>query len=79
MLVEYCLRKELCVSKTWFRREKKKMRLRMRENVTEIDLVLIRKVHLGFLRTVKAIHGEFQQALVVAGVDKKKQRMRSGR
>ena len=44
MLLEFCLEKELCVSNTWFRREKKcKVTFRMGENEKEIDFVLIKK------------------------------------
>ena len=44
ILLEVCLEKELCVSNTWFMREKKrKVTFRMGENETEIDFVLIQK------------------------------------
>ena len=46
MLLEFCLEKELCVSDTWFKREeKRKVTLRMGEDETEIDFVLIKKEH----------------------------------
>ena len=49
MFPELCLEKELCVSNTWFRREeKRKVTLRMGENETEIDFVLIKKEHRWF-------------------------------
>ena len=38
----------------------------------KIDFVLIRKEHWCFIQNVNAIPGEFQHALVVADVDKKK-------
>ena len=55
MSLEFCLDTELCVSNTWFKREeKRKVTLRMGENETEIDFVLIRK-HLSALQNLKAI------------------------
>ena len=46
MLLEFCQEKKLCVSSTWFMREEKtKVTIRMVENETEIDFVLIEKEH----------------------------------
>ena len=73
MLFEFCLEKELCVSNTWFQREKKRrVTFRMGENEKEIVFVLIKKEHRRFIRNEKAIPGEFQHALVIADVDKRK-------
>ena len=73
MLLEFSLVKELCVSNTWFKREEKmKATFRMGENVTEIDFLLIKKEHRQFIKKVKAISGEFQHALVIADIDKRK-------
>ena len=70
MLLEFCIEMELCVSNTWFRREeKRKVTFRMGENETEIDFVLMKKEHRRFIQNVKAIHGEFQHALVIADID----------
>ena len=44
----------------------------MGENETEIDFVLIKKEHRQFIQNIKTIHGEFQHALVIAGIDKRK-------
>ena len=44
---------------------------RMGENETEIDFVLIKNEHRQLIHNMKAIPGEFQHALVVAGIDKK--------
>ena len=44
----------------------------MGENETEIDFALIKKEHRQFVQNVKGIPGEFQHALVVADIDKKK-------
>ena len=44
-LVEYNLQKELCMSSTWFKEEKRKVKFRMGENETGIDLVLIKTEH----------------------------------
>ena len=72
MLLELCLEKELCVSNTRFKREeKRKVTLRMGENETAIDLVLIKGEHSPFLLNVMAMVGEFQRALLVADIDKK--------
>ena len=50
MLLEFCMEKELFVSNTWSKREaKRKMTLRIGENETEIDLVLTKKEHRGFI------------------------------
>ena len=49
-----------------------KVTYRMGENETEIDFVLIQKEHRRFIRNVKAIPGEFQHALVIADIDKRK-------
>ena len=69
MLSEFCLEKELCVSITWSKREeKRKVTFRMGENKTEIHLVLIKKKQ----RSVKATTGEFQHALVIDDIYKKK-------
>ena len=44
MLLEFCLEKELCVSNTRFKRkEKRRVIIRMGENETKINLVLIFK------------------------------------
>ena len=44
ILSEFCLKKELCVSNTWFKRDdKRKVTFRMGENETEIDFVLTKK------------------------------------
>ena len=60
MLLEFFLYKELCVSNTWFKREeKRKVTLRMDENETEIDFVLIKNEHHRFIQNVMTIHGEF--------------------
>ena len=73
MLLEYCLEKELCASNTWFKsEEKRKVIFRMGENETEIDFVLMKKEHQRFIQNMKAIPGEFQHALVVAAIDKRK-------
>ena len=48
MLLEFCLEKELCVSKAWLKKYKKRVTFRMGENETEIDFVFIRKEHGGF-------------------------------
>ena len=40
--VEFCLKKELCVSNTWYKREeKRKVTFRIGENETEIDFCLL--------------------------------------
>ena len=44
------------MSNTWFKRdEKRKVILRMCENKTEIDIVLMKKEHRCFIRNMKAI------------------------
>ena len=37
-----------------------------------VDFALIKKEHRRFIQNVKAIPGEFQHALVIADIDKKK-------
>ena len=65
MLLEFCLKKELCVSDTWLKREeKRKVTFRIGENETEIDLVLINKEHRRLIQNVNTIPGEFQHVLV---------------
>ena len=72
MLLEFFLEKKLCVSNIWFKREeKRKVTLRMGENETEIDFVLIKKEHRRFIQYVKAIPGQFQHALVFSDIDKR--------
>ena len=44
----------------------------MGENETEIDFMLIKKEHRRFIKNVTAKPGEFQHALVIADIDKKK-------
>ena len=44
----------------------------MGENETEIDLELAKKENRWLIKNVKSIHREFQHALMVADVDKKK-------
>ena len=70
MLLEFCLEMELCVSNTWFKREEKsKVTVRMGENETEIDFVLMKKKHRWFIQNVKAIQlPEFQHALVITDI-----------
>ena len=59
----------------WFKREeKRKETFRMGENETEIDFVLTKKEHQRFVRNVKAISAEFQYALMIAAIDKRKTR-----
>ena len=73
MLLEFCLEKELCVSNTWFKREEmRKVTLRMGENETDIGIVLIKKEYQCSMQNVKAIPVEVQHALVVADLDKRK-------
>ena len=73
MLLEFCLEKELCVSNAWSKREENtKVTIRMGLNETEIDFVLVKKEHRRFIRNVKVIPGEFQNALVIADIDKRK-------
>ena len=61
------------MSNTWFKREeKRKVTFRMGENETEIDFVLIEKEHQRFVQNMKAIPGEFQHALVIADIDRRK-------
>ena len=44
MLLVISLKKELCVSNAWFKREeRRKVKFRMGENETEIDFVLIKR------------------------------------
>ena len=63
------------MSNTWFKREeKRKVTFRIGENESEIDFVLIKKEHRWFMEIVMAIPGEFQHALMVADMDKKKLR-----
>ena len=42
------------------------------ENETEINFMLIKEEHRRFMQNVKAISGEFQHALVIADINKKK-------
>ena len=62
---------ELCVSNTWFKRESEEGDIQ-NEHETEIDFVLIKKEHRRSMQNVNVIHEEFQHALVVADIDKKK-------
>ena len=48
--------------------------MRISENYTEIDFVLIEKEHRKFMQIVKALPVVFQHAVVVADIDKKKLR-----
>ena len=54
------------------REEKRKVTFRMGENETKIDFVFLTKEHRRLIQNVKAIHGEFQHALVIADIDKRK-------
>ena len=54
------------------RLRERKVTFRMGENEKEIDFVLIKKEHRHSIQNAKAIHGEFQHALMVADIDKKK-------
>ena len=45
---------------------------RMSENETKINFVLIKKEHRQFIQDEKAIPGEFQHALVIADIYKRK-------
>ena len=49
-----------------------KVIFRMGENYTKIYIVLIKKEHRQSIRNVKAIAGEFQHALVIADIEKRK-------
>ena len=61
------------MSNTWFKRdEERKVTFGMGENETEIDLVLIKKEQRWFIQNAMAIPVEFQHALMVADIDKKK-------
>ena len=73
ILLEICLEKKLCVSNAWFKREeKRKVTFRMGENETEIDFVLIKEEYCHFIQNVTVISVEFQHALVIADIDKRK-------
>ena len=48
------------------------MTFRMGQNETEIDFVLTKKEHGWSMRNVNAIPEEFQHALVIVDMDKKK-------
>ena len=54
------------------REEKRKVTFRMGENEKKIDFVFLTKEHRRFIQNMKAIHGEFQHALVIADIDKRK-------
>ena len=56
------------------REDKRKVTMRLGENETEIDFVLIGKEHRRLLQNVKAIPWEFLHVLVVSDMDKKKRR-----
>ena len=72
-VIGFCLEKELCVPNRWFKREeKRKVTYRMGENETEIDFVMIKKEHRWLIKNVRAMPGEFQHALVIAHIDKRK-------
>ena len=44
----------------------------MGETEKKMDFVLIKKEHRQFMQSMKAIPGEFQHALVIADINKKK-------
>ena len=54
------------------RKEKRKVTVKVGENETEIDLVLIKKEHRRFIHNLKEIPGEFQHAIVITDIDKRK-------
>ena len=60
------------MSNTWCMIEKMKVTVRVGENETEIDFVLIMTEHRQFIQNVKAIPGEFQHAFVIGHTDKRK-------
>ena len=68
MLLEFCLWKELF----GLREEKSNLTYSMGENETEIDFMLIKNEHYQYVQNVRTILGEFQQALVVVDINKKK-------
>ena len=73
MLLDFCLKKELCVSNTWLGVEKKrKVTFWLQEYETEIDFVLIKRTPAVYARCEVAIPGEFQHALLLADIDKRK-------
>ena len=51
------------------------MTFRIGENKTEMVFVLIKKEHRQFIQNVKAIPGEFQHALVIVSINRKKIRI----
>ena len=48
------------------------MTFRIGENETEIGFALIKKEHQRSMQNMKAISGEYQHALMIADIDKKK-------
>ena len=67
------MEKELCVSNTWLKREKKrKVTFRGGKNETENDFVMKKKEHRLFIQKVVEIPGEFQHTIMIADIDKKK-------
>ena len=49
MLLEFCLKNELCVSTTCLKREEsRKVTFRLEENETDRDFVLIKRTPMGF-------------------------------
>ena len=50
------------------------MIFRMGQNESKIDFALIKKEHRWIIRKVEAIPGEFQHAIVMVDIDKRKMR-----
>ena len=62
----------MCVKYMHRREEKRKVTFRIGENETKIDIVLIEIEHRRITQNVKANPWQFQHALVIAEIDKKK-------
>ena len=68
----FAWRKNYVLNTRFKREEKRKVTFIIGENETEIDFVLIMKERRWSMQNVKAIPGEYQHALVVADIDKRK-------
>ena len=67
-LLEFCNEK-LSVANTWLEKEQRKITSNMGGNETGINLVLVGKNNIKYLKDLKAIPWELQHWLVVTDID----------
>ena len=72
LLLEFCVKKNLCVGNSWFKKkDSRKVTFNGGCIGTEIDFVLMKKRQRKFLMDVRVIEGELQHKLLKVVLDRR--------